>query len=322
MSMNMAGGPTTQGAGETFARRRRSQRVSTADIAARAGLPEHVLIAFEAGYQDVSLGIFTQLVAAIGLDLVEYFAPTVSAPAATARSYRFHGAFDIEPGFRVTGADVVEAVLDADVTLAALPRSLFRTLDLKTQSSMVGSVFVAALAARTSSIVNPIEKGHPDILPTVAANCTEAELRNYPSGLEVKTTVGSVEQGSALDNGTARVAALRGIGWQAHHRGVRALMALVWDFVDGTEDDPGYPVITAVFHSGSLVETDWGAISGTTGRNTKVTQMLRSGAHKMASGAIALIDRDDYRNRYEKVLPEPVFDRLLERASSAVESER
>jgi hypothetical protein len=63
------------------------------------------------------------------------------------------------------------------------------TIDLKTQSGIVGAIFAAELAALVGAIANPIEKGHPDIVPIFAAAATEAELRNYPTGLEIKSTL-------------------------------------------------------------------------------------------------------------------------------------
>ncbi len=211
-------------------------------------------------------------------------------------------AVEIDCGFSVTTSDVLEALGQTNQVLAALPLTLFTTIDLKTQSGIVGAIFAAELAAPVGAIPNPIEKGHPDIVPTSAARASEAELRNYPLGLEIKTTLGGVTKGSDLRAGAARIDALVHLVWQAHHRDVRALMGLVWDFVDGSKTDPAHPLITAVFYTDELQEDDWGAISGTTGRNTKVTGMTVSGRRKMAGGVIAVIDETNYRQRYAHCL--------------------
>jgi hypothetical protein len=50
------------------------------------------------------------------------------------------------------------------------------------------------------------------------------------------------------------------------------------------------------------VAEDWGKISGTTGRNTKVTGMGASGKLKMGKGWVAVINRPEYLARYTKLL--------------------
>jgi hypothetical protein len=149
--------------------------------------------------------------------------------------------------------------------------------------------------------VNPIEKGHPDLVPPEAREATEAQLRNYPQGLEVKTTVGNVEQGANLRAGQRRIGKLTGITWQAHHREVTSFMGLVWDFANARESF-AYPAITGVFYSDDLEEDDWGAISGTTGRNTKVSGLRTSGKAKMASGWVMLLDEQEYLDGFERTL--------------------
>ena len=142
--------------------------------------------------------------------------------------------------------------------LQTLPLTPFTTVDLKTQSGIVGAVFAAELAGQVGEIPNPIEKGHPDIVPRKAIGATEEELRNYPEGLEIKSTLGGVAKGSGLSAGMARIESLTGIVWQAHHRDVRSLMGLIWDFVGGRAGDLAHPSITGVFYSDTLQENDWG----------------------------------------------------------------
>jgi hypothetical protein len=215
--------------------------------------------------------------------------------------YRIHNTFAINVGFDVCAADVVSAVGFTNDILRDLPASLYRSLDFKTSSSIVGSIFCDALARETDGIVNPIEKGHPDLVPLDAQHATEAQLRNYPGGLEVKCTVGNVEQGANLRAGQCRIGRLTGITWQAHHREVKELMGLVWDFASA-RDGFHWPAITGVFYSNELDEDDWGAISGTTGRNTKVTGMRTSGKAKMGRGWVLLIDDHEYLQVFQRVL--------------------
>lgn len=57
-----------------------------------------------------------------------------------------------------------------------------------------------------------------------------------------------------------------------------------------------------MYFSNHLDINDWGKISGTTGRNTKVTGMLKSGKIKMAKGNILIIDDISYIKRYRELL--------------------
>ncbi len=125
--------------------------------------------------------------------------------------YKVSKLFRINSGFQITAANIVESAELTNRILSDLPASLQPCIDFKTVSSVVGAVFCESLASKTKSIVNPIEKGHPDIVPPEAAQATEAELRNYPKGLEVKSTVGNVTQGANLRAGEQRVSQLTGI---------------------------------------------------------------------------------------------------------------
>ena len=215
--------------------------------------------------------------------------------------YRLRTAFMIDAGFLIAARQIGECAELTNSILTDLPAGLYRSLDYKTISAIIGSVFCDALASRTEGIVNPIEKGHPDIIPPTGAKATEEQLRNYPEGLEVKCTVGNIEQGANLRAGEERVGSLTGITWQAHHREVKELMGLVWDFVQA-EETFRFPGITAAFYADDLNRDDWGQISGTTGRNTKVTGMRTSGKQKMGLGWLMLIDDSRYLATYSRVL--------------------
>jgi hypothetical protein len=182
-----------------------------------------------------------------------------------------------------------------------LPSTLYRSIDYKTTSAMIGAIFCDTLAGFVDGIVNPIEKGHPDILPPEARGCSEEQLRNYPVGLEVKCTIGNVVKGADLQAGETRVDSLTGITWQAHHKEVKALLGLVWDFVDNAQAF-NYPALTAAFYANDLKADDWGEISGTTGRNTKVTGMRTAGKQKMGRGWVAVLRREEYVSKYARLL--------------------
>lgn len=209
--------------------------------------------------------------------------------------------FNIFCGFSVN-SDRIQSTLDkTNQFLETIPATVYRNLDYKTTSSIVGSMFCHSIAEVTDSIVNPIEKGHPDVIPKEGEHASEAELRNYPVGLEVKCTVGNVAKGANLKVGQPRIHSLKGITWQAHHQEVQALLGLVWDFVN-SEQEFSYPKVTAIFYSSNLTIKDWGNISGIAGRNTKVTGMKASGKYKMGQGWIALINDPLYKKTYERIL--------------------
>lgn len=210
--------------------------------------------------------------------------------------------FNVNLGFDVNEDCILNATKELNNFLKTLPISLYQNIDYKTTGALIGAVYCTKLSAEIKeSIVNPIEKGYPDIIPISGSKASEEELRNYPYGLEVKGTIGNLKKGERLKVGESRIKALCGITWQAYHRDGKILLGFVWDFVNSI-DGFNYPAITAVYFSNHLDINDWGKISGTTGRNTKVTGMLKSGKIKMAKGNILIIDDISYIKRYRELL--------------------
>ena len=216
-------------------------------------------------------------------------------------TYRVNETVEIDCGFELVGQTLAEAAHQTNDTLRVLPANFFRSIDFKTTSAVIGALYCEELANLSDGFVNPIEKGHPDIIPIDGIGLTEEELRNYPIGIEVKCTIGSVEYGANLRAGAPRIDRLTGITWQAHHQEVKELIGLVWDFVE-SDKSFNFPRITGIFYSKELVADDWGKISGTTGRNTKVTGMLTSGKRKMGQGWVAVLDNLKYVGKYEAIL--------------------
>ena len=219
-------------------------------------------------------------------------------------NYRINNNFRLHCGFDVIPQDVAESVVLTNGILADLPASLYRSIDFKTTSSVVGAIFCETLAAKIGAIVNPIEKGHPDIVPVGASSATEAQLRNYPEGLEIKSTIGNIELGANLRAGERRISKLTGLTWQAHHQEVTDLMGLTWDFANTTHNF-FYPAITGVFYGRDLTTDDWGSIAGISGRNTKVSGMRSSGKEKMGTGWIVLHDDPEYLAAFRRYLKTP-----------------
>ena len=217
-------------------------------------------------------------------------------------NYIINPAISFYCGFPLTINHVITAIHNSNDILESLPFSLYRSIDYKTTSSLIGCTFCENIVQTTNgmAIVNPIEKGHPDIIPCTAAGSTEIQLRNYPIGLEIKCTIGSIPKNTLIEKASSRIHELSNITWQAHHQEVTQLLGITFDYI--TTATGNKPVITAAFYSNQLCKDDWGAISGTSGRNTKVCGMKASGKQKMGAGWFAILDDDPvYFEKYSQI---------------------
>lgn len=280
--------------------------ISQEELGFRCDLDRTYISDVELGKRNISLINLNAVANALNVELFEILSDhkARSKRQFTLKEdfYVINKNFGIECGFTVSSEDIQFAALMTSNQLEDLPFTLFQSINLKALSGMVGAIFALFLAERVGGIVNPIEKGHPDIIPESGKNASEELLRNYPEGLEIKCTVGNVAKGSDLETGQERLPQLTAITWQAHHREVESLMGLVIDFAGNIKDRKLFPAITGVFYSGELSITDWGKISGTTGRNTKVTGMTASGKRKMGEGWALLLNDNSYTDRYKKIL--------------------
>lgn len=288
--------------GERVRELRTSIGISQEELGFRSGLDRTYISDIERGQRNLGLLNVHALADALHVNAKDLFGGAAEPATVESPAYRLRDGFNLECGFQVTGANVHSAALETCEELQALPFSLFRSIDLKALSGIVGALFATHIARSSGAIVNPIEKGHPDVIPASGAEATEEALRNYGSGLEIKCTVGGVEKGSNLSSGQRRLDWLEGITWQAHHREVHSLMGLVIDFAGKETGSDRYPLITGVFFSDELVTDDWGKISGTTGRNTKVTGMRSSGKAKMGAGWVLLLDDQAAIDAYSSIL--------------------
>ena len=223
-------------------------------------------------------------------------------------NYKVNSQFQRNLGFDISHKEILLAVSGVNTFLCTLPPNLYRSIDFKTTGAMIGAIFCTKIIEFVPhTVVNPIENGHPDIIPISGVDASEKDLRNYPKGMEIKGTIGSLKKDSNLRAGETRINSLTGITWQAHHQEVKYLLGFVWDFVNEIEEF-NYPAITGVFFSDELNTTDWGKISGTEGRNTKVAPMNTSGKDKMGQGVIILYDNESHIQKYSKLLNIPSFD--------------
>jgi DNA-binding XRE family transcriptional regulator len=291
---------------------RKEKGFSQEEFAFQCNLDRTYISDIELGKRNVSIINLSNIADALGVPLFKLFMGFPSNASSSSNqdevSYKIKPNFSISCGFNVTSLGIFDAVKMTSNQLQELPFAIFQSIDLKALSGMVGAIFSSHLAKRVGAIINPIEKGHPDIIPTSGKNAREEQLRNYPEGLEIKCTVGNVEKGSNLTVGERRLPKLSNLTWQAHHKEVKTLLGLVIDFSGKIIEENRYPVITAVFYSDNLEVNDWGQISGTTGRNTKVTGMTTSGKYKMGKGWVVVIDQDEYKKRYGRILSFSVED--------------
>lgn len=206
-----------------------------------------------------------------------------------------------DAGFYIDEKTIVKALEYANHVISTIPLVVFQSIDFKAKSGIIGALFCKGIEKKSLGIVNPIEKGYPDLLPQEAINSTKKQLMNYPVGIEVKCTVGNLKSGLTLGHGEKRIQHLSSITWQAHHQEVNKVIALIWDFHD--IDASGMrPCITGVFYSNKLTTQDWGQVSGTTGRNTKVSGIKASGKSKLGNGWIAILDNHNYLDTYRRIL--------------------
>jgi transcriptional regulator with XRE-family HTH domain len=292
-----------QAIAQMFIRFRRAAKLSQAELADLAGVHRTYISQMERALKMPTLATLFKICAALKVEpsLVVTEIENTLTQTKSENTYIIKTEKQIDCGFRVIPDDVARAIQETNRFLSTLPFSLYLSVDYKTISSIIGAVFCEKLALIVGAMVNPIEKGHPDIVPITAIGSSEAQLRNYPKGLEIKCTVGNIKIGANLQVGQTRIADLTGITWQAHHQEVTALLGLVWDFI--AEDQVmSYPQITGAFYSDQLTSTDWGAISGTTGRNTKVTGMSGTGKAKMGAGWMVLLSKPEYLKRYKQLL--------------------
>lgn len=202
-------------------------------------------------------------------------------------------------GFDYSLGQLMEALEETNDAINDMPDMLFSAVDYKTTSAIVGCLLCLNIAKSShgDAVVNPIEKGEPDILPSVALGGDSNTYMHYPYGIEVKCTLGTLPSDSVVEKARTRIDDVNSVTWQSHHRTVKKLLSIIYDFLPNERNDYR-PVITGVFYTNQLVESDWGEISGTEGNNTKVSSLTASGCQKLGEGWVAILE--DPHNYFEK----------------------
>ena len=90
--------------------------------------------------------------------------------------YTINPNFNIFCGFEFNAGHIESALYRTNEFLETIPSTVYKNIDYKTTSSIVGSMFCQSIAGVTEAIVNPIEKGHPDVIPKGGETSSEEEL--------------------------------------------------------------------------------------------------------------------------------------------------
>ena len=182
-----------------------------------------------------------------------------------------------------------------------LSLNIFKILDLRTLSGVVGEIFVGEMAKNISSLKkNPSIDGYPDLVQCVTpemnayfdlyAKQDSKETFKY-GGIEVKNTFGYKKPGEDLFDGEQRIDRIKTpLEWKAHHQKTNNLLGLYSDYIDG------YPTIIATFYSNKLVPEDWSVRQEPQGDSamTSFSTLLNSGYKKMLSGIICCLNDNQY----------------------------
>lgn len=145
-----------------------------------------------------------------------------------------------------------------------------------------------------------VVRGHMMIEPLPGVGTKIFSGYKY-GGPEVKTTAGIVKKTpDGLYFGDQRVNYVIDISVDAHNTCTREMFLVMYDFIDE------YPVITGVFYSNEIVESDWKPIKNTVkidtrGAGTIFTPMLKSGIEKIKKGWLLIHDDEKYLEMFSKI---------------------
>ena len=153
--------------------------------------------------------------------------------------------------------------------LGGVSLELYKIIDLRMLSGLVGELFVSELSKSTPYLEkNPWIDGYPDLLNIATSealrefqHASNEVYLNFPfGGIEVKNTFGVKKTGINFQDRETRFARTetnrswkiqKTLVWKAHHRETNNLIALHSDYVDKI------PQIIGVFFSDELDPEDW-----------------------------------------------------------------
>lgn len=205
--------------------------------------------------------------------------------------YKINQRFEVDvsrTGFNFVGDDVAQTAEMTNATVGEVGREFLSKLMTPTLSASVGDVFTSFFTSQTGTIANPQRNGYPDILPIGAQQVPREQLNDFPLGIELKTSAGSVPGGYA-PFGKPRLHALNALAFAIGKTRCAPVLALVWDFV------AELPTITAVFYA-QLDPSDWPDLIG------HGSVMKASGRRKLWDGRILIVDDPAYQERYMQLM--------------------
>lgn len=85
-------------------------------------------------------------------------------------TYIINPNFKIFCGFEINARHIEAALHQTNEFLETIPSTVYKNIDYKTTSSIVGSMFCQSIAGVTEAIVNHTEKGHPDVISKEGKN--------------------------------------------------------------------------------------------------------------------------------------------------------
>ena len=151
---------------------RKSKGLSQEEFSFACELDRTYVSQVEQGRRNISLQNIKAMADALQVPVAELFASGTSCSTTSNAAnivYRVRKKASISCGFNVSSSAILASSSSTAKQLQMLPFSLYQSIDLKTLSSIAGAIFVGCLASNVGAIVNPIEKGHPDIIRRAVA---------------------------------------------------------------------------------------------------------------------------------------------------------
>ncbi len=219
---------------------------------------------------------------------------------------------------------LIEAIEKTNAYLVKLPsefkldgKSFYTILNQRNLSGFVGEILKHAIAALDARFcANPHPDGRPDLLNLTQehvkahflAECfeavTKAPLRTklapfQHGGVEIKCTIGKLNNASEKPIGDPRVSEVTGLTYWAHHAHDCDLLGIYYDFCGECD---GSPQIKAAFFT-NITQADWHKVSvgDPNKKKTSNTSLRGSGIAKVYSSLVVYDDSGVYMKLMDRL---------------------
>lgn len=146
---------------------------------------------------------------------------------------------------------------------------------------------------------NPVDRGHPDLIPAWCMKENDFDWSRVPHGIEIKTTCGRLScRAGTLGFDESRIDHLASFTWASHHKDSKRILGTLWDYVMGA------PQVVAVFYCDGLQKRDYTEQTDPTvskGHSTNSSSIRRRGRDKFKWVCVA--DDSRYVSRIRHILP-------------------